>query len=86
MRYRVHQYVVVRVPVEIEADSIKAAIEKAEEQFEPSDAYLLGEYAGEITGYMVDPLLENGEVDIDNSVVCEYEDNHLIVNGEPWRE
>ena len=57
MKYRVHCYAVVRVPLWVEADSHKAAMEKASEtNFEE----LLNhkedeiEYAEEISHYLVD--------------------------------
>ncbi len=56
MKYRVHIYTVVRVPVDVEAESQKAAMEKATEETQFNDVldHEGVEFADEIVGYMVD--------------------------------
>ncbi len=61
MKYTVHIYATVRVPIEIEADSQMEALTKAEAEFladMPDGAFNLikakGEYANDITGFTVD--------------------------------
>jgi hypothetical protein len=85
VRYRVHQYVTVIVPVVVDAESIRGAVQKAYDQFTPNDIQH-GEYAEEVLGYLVDPLLENGEVDYESSVECEFVGGELQVNDEPGNE
>ena len=83
MKYRVHQYVTVRVPVDIEANSIKEAVKKADRQFDPRDV-ISGEYAEEGLGYQVDPILDDGEIDYDKGVSCEWNGEELVdFDGEP---
>lgn len=82
MRYRVHQFVTVRVPVDIEAESVREAVQKAAEQFSHGDIYQ-GEYAEETLGYQVDPIFENGEVDYTNGVSLEWKNGYLVdFNGD----
>lgn len=81
-KFRVHQYVVVRVPVEVEANSMLEAIKKAEDIFEPNDIHA-GEYAEEILSYLVDPLLEDGEADCDRSVVFDYDAEGNLIEDTP---
>ena len=85
MKYRVHQFVMVRVPVEIEADSVLDAVKKADLQFDPRYARE-GECTDEFGGYQVDPLREDGEVDYENAIFCEWDKGELLANGEPLRE
>lgn len=79
MKYRVHIFAVVRVPVDVEAESQEQAILKAEStvdlyrMFEDPDrrghSEEPGEYAEEIDEYLVDELDENGEfTDADKSI------------------
>ncbi|TXG96155.1 MAG: hypothetical protein E6R08_10305 [Nevskiaceae bacterium] len=66
--HHVHIYAVVRVKVaNLTAGSLKALLEGAEEQAQlPSLFHGDAEYAEEITGFLVDPLLGDGSVDYDN--------------------
>lgn len=55
MRYRVHCYVTVRVPIDVDADTHEAAM-KAATDLLPNDMrdWQDAEYAEEITGFLVD--------------------------------
>ncbi len=72
MRYRVHCYVVVRVPVYVEAESHKDAMEKAANDTDFHSLFTRNEieYAEEISGYLVD---EDGDEEYDHS--CAYDTN-----------
>ena len=67
MKYKVHCYAVVRVPIDIEAESQQEAMEKAADTDfaaiidNDSDDY---EYAEEIVGYLVD---EEGDTEYTNT-------------------
>ena len=68
MKYRVHVYAIFRCPVDVEANSVEEAAQKADSMFDPAT----GEYAEEIDGYVVDTLDENGKpiddgVDLDDN-------------------
>lgn len=65
MKFRVHIYAVVRVPVEIEAGSAREAALKAEKETDLFKSVKGAEYAEQITGFHVDELDENGEVNGD---------------------
>ena len=58
MKYRVHVYAIFRCPVDVEANSVEEAAQKADGLFDPDK----GEYAEDIDSYLVDLLDENGEV------------------------
>ena len=57
-KYRVHIFAVVRIPVEVEAESQIEAIEKAEDDTDLNSLLNRGdvEYADEITEYLVDEV------------------------------
>jgi len=65
-KYRVHVYLVVRVPFDVEAESQEEAI-KAAEKLVDNDSYRLpeAEDAEEIVGYLVD---EEGDEEYERSV------------------
>lgn len=63
MKYRVHQYRVVRHPVEVEAESQEAAIEAAE--LVPLDLSKCDSVTCIGEGYVVDELNVAGEVNYD---------------------
>jgi hypothetical protein len=57
MKYDVHIYAVVRVKIEaVEADSQVAAIQEAQKGLDLEEAVRSGEYAEEITGFLVDEV------------------------------
>ena len=65
---RVHIYAVIRIPVDVHAESDEEAIKKAESEFNESipriNEYLgfaNAEYAEEISNFGVDDIDENGE-------------------------
>lgn len=58
-KYTVHIYAVVRVPVEVEADSPEEAIKKSDD-FDLHSGFMGGEYSESVTGYVVDELDEQG--------------------------
>jgi hypothetical protein len=59
MKYTVHIYAVVRVPVDVEADSPEEAIKKTDD-FDLHSGFMQGEYSENVTGYMVDEIDEQG--------------------------
>jgi len=63
MKYRVHIYAVVRVPVEVEAESQQEAIKMAEESVDFHSLLSHGEYeyAEDVDGFLVDELDEDGD-------------------------
>ena len=68
MKYRVHLYCVVRVPMDVEADGQIAAIQKAEELFHRDANHNIhahdAEYAEEINTALVD---EVGDAEFERS-------------------
>ena len=69
MKYRVHTYQVVCVSYEVEADSAEQAKDKVEQDCWNMIPVYIGDPLEEIdlTGeFIVDPILDNGEVDYDN--------------------
>lgn len=62
MKYRVHLYAVVRVPVDVEADDPLEAAVKAEESIDLHQDFRRGEYAEEIESVLVDSLDANGKL------------------------
>jgi len=84
MKYRVQQYVIVRVPVDIEADSIGEAILKADRQFEPQDVNLFGEYSEHTSGYQIDQPNPDGTINYEKSVTAEWQGDELVdFRGDP---
>ncbi len=82
-KYKVHLFAVVRVPVEVEAESQTEAIKKAEEEtdlhalfdyWNPGGIGQERQYAEEITEYLVD---EQGDQDHSNTRCYEYEGGEL---------
>jgi len=63
-KYVVHIYAVVRVPVEISAESPEAAIKKIDEKYNLHDILDRGkiEYAEDVTEYLVDEVDDGGEI------------------------
>ena len=69
MKYRVHTYTVVRVSYEIAADSAEQAKDKVEQDCWKMHPVYIGDplVDNDLTGeFIVDPILDNGEVDYDN--------------------
>jgi hypothetical protein len=62
MKFRVHIYAIVRVPVNVEADDHIAAAKKAEETTDLHTAFRHGEYAEAIDEFYVDELDDKGEL------------------------
>lgn len=62
MKFRVHIYAIVRVPVNVEADDHIAAAKKAEETTDLHTAFRQGEYAEAIDEFYVDELDDKGEL------------------------
>ena len=62
MKFRVHIYAIVRVPVNVEADDLVAAAKKAEETTDLHTAFRQGEYAEAIDEFYVDELDDKGEL------------------------
>ena len=61
-KYRVHIYAIVRVPVDVEAESPEKAVELADQATNLHEAFRQGEYADDIDGFLVDELGPQGIV------------------------
>ena len=80
MKYTVHVYTVVRVPVEVEADSQLGAVKQAREMDWYKGVHGPGmEYADQIDSFLVDE-----EGDEDHLRSCHYEGS--VVDEETWLE
>jgi hypothetical protein len=60
MKFKVHIYAIVRVPVDIEADDPIVAAKKADEGTDLHSEFQRGEYAEAIDEFFVDHLDDNG--------------------------
>jgi hypothetical protein len=74
MKYRVHIYAVVRVPVEVEAKSQQGAIQKAVRYTDLEYDFKQGEYADDIESFVVDEI---GDKDYLNTK--SYDKHHQII-------